>query len=83
MQETNINETTLTEAVGQAVTKGRDWKGIALGVAGTVGVFVVVKLGAKGVKKLASSKNWVNVPFKKEEEVTKEEEKPATKKTTK
>ena len=62
MPENMNTETTLTEAVGQAVAKGKDWKGIAIGVTGTLLVFGAVKLGAKGAKKFISQKNWIKVP---------------------
>lgn len=78
MPENMNTETTLTEAVGQAVSKGRDWKGVTIGVLGTLAVFGAVKLGAAGVKKFIIQKNWIKVP----EQPAAEVEEPVKKATT-
>lgn len=88
MNETVVtNETTLTEAVEQAVSKGKDWKGIAIGVGATIGVYFAGKLLFKGGKKLLANKNWIPMPQQQEAQAAVEEptepEKVETKKTQK
>lgn len=87
MNETVVtNETTLTEAVEQAVSKGKDWKGIGIGVVLTVGTYFAGKLIFKGGKKLLANKNWIPMPQQQEAQAVEEPaepEKVETKKTQK